>query len=72
MSIEKLRIEIMKNKLKSAMFLSIYWVWCFSFFVFNAVMVASGGGLHYAANGIIQVSCLFLAAMMIEDLLNEH
>nr|DAF69031.1 MAG TPA: hypothetical protein [Caudoviricetes sp.] len=72
MSVDLIKSKIRKMEIKLAMFLSVYWIYCFSWFLVNLVKIVNGGGLYYSINGAIQVSCLFLAAMMIEDLLNEH
>lgn len=59
------------NKLKLAMFLSIYWIWCFSSFIVAVIRIVNGAGIEAVVNGIIQLLCLFLCAIWIEDLFNE-
>ena len=58
-------------KLRLAMFLSLYWVWCFSFFIISVVGIVNDAGVAAMISGIINLLCLFLCATWIEDLFNE-
>lgn len=61
-----------KHELKFAMFLSVYWVWCFTFLIIAMVRIVDGAGLSDVICGVVQLLCLFLATMWIEELLNDH
>lgn len=58
-------------KLRQAMFLSLYWVWCFSFFIVAVVGIVGGARIGAVISGVINLLCLFLCATWIEDLFNE-
>ena len=58
-------------KLRLAMFLAVYWLWCFSFFIAAVVGIVNGAGVAAVISGIINLLCLFLCATWIEDLFNE-
>lgn len=58
-------------KLKLAMFLSVYWVWCFSFFIFSAISIANDSGIGAVFSGVTNLVYLFLCATWIDDLFNE-
>lgn len=60
------------NKLKLAMFLAVYWIWCFSFFIAAVIRIVDGAGLEAVGSGVINLMCLFLCAIWIEDLFNEN
>jgi hypothetical protein len=63
---------VRKLELKRAMFLTAYWVWCFVFFIYNIYMILDGYRIIGVLNGVVMVLCLFIAAMWIEELLNDH
>ena len=60
------------NKLKLAMFLSVYWIWCFSFFIVAVIRIVNGSGFDAVLSGVVNLMCLFLCATWIEDLFNEN
>lgn len=58
-------------KLRLAMFLVVYWLWCFSFFIIAVVGIVNGAVIGAVISGVINLLCLFLCATWIEDLFNE-
>lgn len=65
-------MNLRKHELKFAMFLSVYWLWCFTFLIIAILRIVDGVGISAVINGIIQLLCLFASATWIEELLNDH
>lgn len=65
--------SIYKSKVRFTLFVGVYWVWCLVWFgvaLFDIVILHNY--VHGLVTGIIQVLCLFLATLWIEDLINDH
>lgn len=70
MNTDEFRLYIRKHELKQAMFLTFYWLWCFTFLMIAIFRIADGAGFEAVGNGVIQFSCLMLSTVWIDDLLN--
>lgn len=63
---------IYKREIKAAMFLSVYFCFNLLFFVIYVIRILQGDADFTVVGGSIHVYCLFLSAIWIEELLNEH
>lgn len=61
-----------KRQLKFAMFLSVWWLWCLSFFIVNVFRIIVGDTFNGLLGGVINFICLIMATLWIEGLLNEN
>lgn len=65
--------SIYKRKVKSALLVGVYWIWCLFWFgvaLFDIVVLHKY--VYGLVTGVIQVLCLFLATLWIEDSINDH
>lgn len=65
--------SIYKSKVRFTLFAGVYWVWCLVWFliaIFKIVVLHNySGGLW---TGVVNLMCLFVATLLIEDLINDH
>lgn len=65
--------SIYKSKVRFTLFVGVYWIWCLLWFgvaIFKiAILHNYSSGLW---TGVINLMCLFLATLWIEDLINDH
>ncbi len=62
-----------KNRIRLSIFIGVYWIWCLFWFLISIFKIAI---LHNYSSGlwtgVVNLICLFVATLLIEDLINDH
>lgn len=64
--------SIYKSKVRFTLFVGVHWVWCLFWFLVAVIdIIAKKYGFGLLC-GVVNLLCLFVATLWIEDLINDH